>query len=61
MDKLQWLGYHGIAYGFFEDSIQTAYTQGCQCCMEHSVVKYIESVIIPSKNNIVRSSLFLNE
>ena len=57
MDELQGLGYHGITYGFFEDSIQTAYTQGCQCCTEHSVVKYIESVIISSKNNIVRSSL----
>ena len=55
MDELQGLGYHGIAYGFFEDSIQTAYTQGSQCCMVHSVVKCIESVIISSKNNIMRS------
>ena len=49
MQELQGLGYQALSYGFYEDDIQVSFTKDCECCMEHSVVKYFESVIIASK------------
>ncbi len=50
MQELQDLGYEAVAYGFFDDDIQVSFTKDCECCTAHSIVKYIESVIIASKN-----------
>ena len=59
MKELQGLGYQALAYGFYEDDIQVSFTKDCESCMEHSIVEYIESVIIASKEiSSLDASLF---
>ncbi len=50
MEELQEIGYKGVAYGFFDNDIQTAYTTDCVCCVEHRVADFIRSVMVVGMN-----------
>lgn len=44
--ELESLGYRALAFGFFEQDVQTAYTTECSCAITPSVIDYIRSVIV---------------
>ena len=44
--ELQRIGYNAVAYGFFENDVQAAYTTSCTCCVTPTIVDYIHAVFI---------------
>lgn len=44
--ELEKIGYHAVAYGFFENDVQAAYTTTCTCCGTLPIVNYIRAVTI---------------
>lgn len=56
MEELQSIGYKGVAYGFFDNDIQTAYTTDCVCCVEHRVADFIRSVMVVGMYNAMSCS-----
>lgn len=44
--ELEKIGYHAVAYGFFENDVQAAYTTTCTCCVTPQIVNYIHAVTI---------------
>ena len=35
-----------LCFAFFEDDVHITYTKVCECCVKHSIMDYIRSVIV---------------
>lgn len=48
--ELEKIGYRAVAYGFFENDVQAAYTTSCTCCVTPEIVNYIHAVTVAGIN-----------